>query len=80
MPTTVTFVTVVGILLQIELGRYNKIAKEDRLCSWCKLVLGVETIEDEQHFLQYCNLEAVMSVRNMVCNVRFRFHINPLPL
>ena len=44
--------------LQIELGRYKQIPREDRLCSWCKLVLGVETIEDEEHFLQYCDLNA----------------------
>ena len=55
--------------LQKELGRYNKIAKEDRLCSWCKLVLGVETIEDEEHFLQYCDLNATPG-RNIYHKIR----------
>jgi hypothetical protein len=44
--------------LQIELGRYNKTPKEDRICAWCNTVLGIRVIEDENHFLTQCDLNA----------------------
>lgn len=36
--------------LNIELGRYRNIARENRLCSVC------EVVEDEYHFLLHCNI------------------------
>jgi hypothetical protein len=44
--------------LEIELGRYNKTPKDDRICSWCNIVLGTRVIEDENHFLTQCDLNA----------------------
>ena len=42
--------------LQIETGRYNNQAREERICKWCQLVLNVNSIENEQHFLLECDL------------------------
>ena len=45
--------------LEIELGRYSKIPRTDRLCSWCNLVMNAQKVENEEHFLNYCDLNAV---------------------
>ena len=42
--------------LEVELGRYSKTAREERHCKWCKVSMGSETIEDENHFLYECDL------------------------
>ena len=46
--------------LEIERGRYNQTPVEQRFCPWCKLVLNSEVTEDETHFLQHCDLNAVI--------------------
>ena len=40
--------------LQIETRRYNKIAREDRICTMC----NENTIESEQHLIQQCSLNS----------------------
>ena len=42
--------------LHIETGRHKNIPRQDRHCKWCKISMGVETIEDEGHFLYACDL------------------------
>ena len=44
--------------LEIELGRHKQTPIEKRICSWCKIVLGTDTIENEAHFLNHCDLNA----------------------
>ena len=51
--------------LEIERGRYNQTPVEQRLCPWCKLVLNSEVTEDETHFLQHCDLNAVIRQRTL---------------
>ena len=40
--------------LNIELGRYNGIAREDRTCDFCRLERSQSFIEDEDHLLNIC--------------------------
>ena len=42
--------------LNIERGRYKNIGRSMRFCHWCKSVLGLESIEDEFHLLNTCDL------------------------
>ena len=42
--------------LHIEKGRYSNTPREQRICAWCQISLGVETIEDESHVLYVCDL------------------------
>ena len=51
--------------LEIERGRYNQTPVELRHCPWCKLVLNSEVTEDETHFLQHCDLNAVIRHRTL---------------
>ena len=51
--------------LEIERGRYNQTPVEQRHCPWCKLVLNSEVTEDETHFLQHCDLNAVIRQRTL---------------
>ena len=51
--------------LEIELGRYNKTPRDERICSWCNLVLGVSTIENEAHLLNHCDLNAASRHKTM---------------
>ncbi len=55
--------------LEIETGRHNNTPREERICSWCKITLGTDNIEDESHFLSYCDLNAV-SRRNTFNKIR----------
>ena len=40
------------------MGRRKGIARQERHCEWCKLTMGVETIEDENHLLYNCDLQS----------------------
>ena len=51
--------------LEIELGRYNKTPRDERICSWCNLVLGASTIENEAHLLNHCDLNAATRHRTV---------------
>ena len=42
--------------LEIEIGRYNKTPRDLRTCTWCKLSMGVNTLETEKHLLYECDL------------------------
>ncbi len=42
--------------LQIERGRYHNVPREQRNCEWCKTSMGLDTIENETHFLFNCDL------------------------
>ena len=42
--------------LHVETGRHKNIPRQDRHCKWCKLSMGIDTIEDEDHFLYTCDL------------------------
>ena len=44
--------------LEVEYGRYNKTPKEARICHWCKISMGANNIENENHFLFECDLYA----------------------
>ena len=44
--------------LEIERGRYKKIPQENRTCAWCKLCLGQDIVENENHLLNQCDLYA----------------------
>lgn len=44
--------------LEIEKGRYCNTARDERTCKWCKLTLGIDAIEDEEHFLAKCDLNS----------------------
>lgn len=40
--------------LSIEKGRYKNITRENRICKWCKITLGLDIIENEKHVLYDC--------------------------
>ena len=42
--------------LEIEQGRYTNTPRHERICKWCKLSIGSEIVEDENHFLHDCEL------------------------
>ena len=42
--------------LRIETGRLDQIPRVNRLCSLCKC----NQIEDESHFLLYCNMYSIL--------------------
>ena len=44
--------------LEIERGRYNNTARNERICHWCKVSMGTEVVEDEDHVLHSCDLYA----------------------
>ena len=44
--------------LEIELGRRRGITRQDRHCRWCKISMGTDITEDEEHFLYNCDLYA----------------------
>ena len=58
--------------LMIELGRYNQISRDDRICPVC----GSNQIEDEIHFLFYCSKYSIMrdnfpnKIQTLIPNVR----------
>ena len=58
--------------LEIEVGRHNKIPRDERKCTWCDLNMSVITVEDEPHFLQHCDLysklrhELITKTRNFL--------------
>ena len=45
--------------LEIELGRYNKTPREDRICTWCSIIFSAHTVENEEHLLNHCDVNAV---------------------
>lgn len=53
--------------LKIETGRYSNQVREERTCSWCKLVLGINVIENEQHFLFECDLYNIPRREFLLC-------------
>ena len=42
--------------LEIEKGRHKNVARENRICTWCKLCMGQDVIENENHLLNECDL------------------------
>ena len=44
--------------LTIETGRYKQTSRDQRLCMWCKLSLGLNFVESEEHMLFNCDLYA----------------------
>ena len=44
--------------LEIERGRYNNITRCDRICKWCNIALGSNIVENENHFVNECDLYA----------------------
>ena len=52
--------------LEIECGRYNKITREARICTWCNMTMGINVVEDENHLINDCDLYA--NVRNKLIN------------
>ena len=44
--------------LEIETGRYKAIPRNERHCNWCKISLGEDQVEDEEHMLFRCDLYA----------------------
>ena len=56
--TNITRLRISAHRLEIELGRYNQTPRDERICSWCNIVLGSSTIENEDHFLNHCDLNA----------------------
>ena len=44
--------------LEIEVGRYTNTPREKRICAWCKIVLDKDTVENESHLLNECDLNA----------------------
>ena len=55
--------------LEVEIGRYKNILRENRLCTVCK------EIEDEYHFLLYCNINKHLR-QTMVQNLQLDLNIN----
>ena len=49
--------------LEIERGRYCKIPRESRFCTWCKTSMGVEVTESENHMLYECDLYAELRAK-----------------
>ena len=45
--------------LAIEKGRYENKERHNRICLWCNLSLGIDTVECEEHFLNDCDLYAI---------------------
>ena len=44
--------------LQIELGRHSGVPRDQRFCPWCNISMGHQTVENEEHFLEICDLVA----------------------
>lgn len=44
--------------LEIECGRYNNVVRDARICTWCRMSMGSEVIEDENHLINDCDLYA----------------------
>ena len=44
--------------LAIETGRHKNKTREERICLWCKLSLGIDIVENEEHLLNECDLYA----------------------
>ena len=42
--------------LEIENGRYKQLPQHERICTWCKTSMDLNTIEDENHLLYTCDL------------------------
>ncbi len=42
--------------LEIEKGRYKQLPQHERICTWCKTSMDLNTIEDENHLLHVCDL------------------------
>ena len=65
--------------LAIETGRYSKIPREHRYCSWCNLSMGELLCESESHFLDHCDLNAknrslfLDNIKHLTCH----FSITP---
>ena len=63
----------------IELGRYNQISRDDRICPVC----GSNQIEDEIHFLFYCSKYSILrddffnKLQTLIPNIR-RLPVNDL--
>ena len=57
--------------LQIEKGRYKNIPRNKRVCKWCLITTGTNTVEDEQHMMHFCDLYAnirqqhIHNIRNL---------------
>lgn len=49
--------------LELECGRYNNIPRESRICTWCQLSMGINTVEDENHLLHSCDLYASLRTK-----------------
>ena len=45
--------------LEVELGRYNKTPREDRICTWCSIIFSAHHVENEEHLLNHCDINAV---------------------
>ncbi len=46
--------------LMIELGRRTNAPRSDRVCAWCEITLGTRETENEIHFLDQCDLNAIL--------------------
>ena len=58
--------------LMVELGRYNQISRDDRICPVC----GSNQIEDKIHFLFYCSKYSILrdnffiKIQTLILNIR----------
>ena len=58
--------------LEVEVGRWNKIDRLNRICKYCDKVNNNKFVEDELHFLLKCPLyrELRLDLMPHVCNNR----------
>ena len=61
--------------LNIETGRYKNIPKENRICHWCKVCLGIDKIETEKHFFAECDFNSKIRTE-MIKRVQPLLNIN----
>ena len=58
--------------LEIEKGRHKNLAREDIFCAWCKLCLGQDVIENENHLLNECD-----HLQKLSSSLLLHLHFNP---
>jgi hypothetical protein len=52
--------------LKIEIGRYKKVPREQRICKACKV------LDDEKHFFLHCHIN--YNIRNPMCTLFSQLH------
>ena len=65
--------------LEVEMGRRKGIPRTGRICRWCNLSLGANNLENENHFINDCDLYAKprQNLLHKINNLRNEFQSMP---